>query len=157
MQRDKRGYILETVIRMADVEDAKGIEKIEKECFSAPWSAENVIDSMNMGGIFLVAETEGEISGYCGMMISIDEGYITNVAVGTDFRRRKIGEKLITALIEESKKRNLAFITLEVRQSNIAAQNLYKKFGFEYVGKRPRFYSKPVEDALLLTVHFNER
>ena len=155
MQRVK-GERMETIIKKADITDAKYIAEIEKQCFSTPWSQKDIIDSLNSGALFLKAETQGEISGYCGLLNASGEGYIINVGVSNKFRRQKIASKLIEELIKKGREMKLDFISLEVRESNIAAQNLYKKFGFQYVGKRPRFYSNPIEDAFLLTVYFNE-
>lgn len=82
------------------------------------------------------------------------EGYVTNVAVLPPFRRKGIGETLLRYVISGSKS-ELEFISLEVRVSNEAAVSLYKKLGFETVGMRKRFYTNPVEDALIMTKRFN--
>ena len=73
-----------------------------------------------------------------------------NVAVHPDYRRRGIGEQLVNCLVEELKKRQSRSLTLEVRASNLPAQKLYEKLGFSEIGRRPRYYRNPKEDALIL-------
>ena len=89
--------------------------------------------------------------GYVGMMYVLDEGYISNVAVAPEARRRGVGRALITELLRRADEKALAFVTLEVRPSNEAAIALYSAFGFEPVGRRKNYYDKPSEDALLMT------
>ena len=87
-----------------------------------------------------------------------DEGHIMTINVDKDFRRLKIGSLLLKKLIELSKEHNLKLLTLEVRSSNIAAQNLYKKYGFLCVGLRKNYYkihnSNLKEDAIIMTLEF---
>ena len=132
------------------------IESIEKDCFSMPWTRKELENQMNATScIFLAAEDEdGAVMGYIGLMFVLDEGYISNVAVAHEYRRRGVADALITALIERTKK-NLAFLTLEVRESNIPAISLYEKHGFKLVGLRKNYYEKPKENALLMTLFFN--
>ncbi|MBQ1437954.1 MAG: ribosomal protein S18-alanine N-acetyltransferase [Ruminococcus sp.] len=89
-----------------------------------------------------------------GMSVVIDEGYIFNVAVNADFRRKGVGTALINELVTYGKKNNLCFITLEVRESNQAAISLYSDFGFIRVGERKNYYSDPAENAILMTKYF---
>ena len=85
--------------------------------------------------------------GYMGLQIFCGEGYVTNVAVLPEYRRQGIAQKLILKELENE----MNFITLEVRKSNAPAINLYQKMGFENVGIRPRFYTAPDEDAVIMT------
>ena len=85
-----------------------------------------------------------------GLQIFSREGYVTNVAVLCDYRRQGIAEKLISRAMEN----DMDFITLEVRKSNAPAIALYEKAGFEAVGIRPKFYSNPDEDAVIMTRNF---
>ena len=80
----------------------------------------------------------------------MDEGHITNVAVHSDYRGQKIGDKLIKALVKICKDNNIISMTLEVRVSNIVAQNLYKKYGFKLAGIRKEYYSDNKEDAMIM-------
>ena len=89
--------------------------------------------------------------GYGGMYTVLDEGYVTNIGVLPEYRKNGIGTKIVNKLIDFSIVKQLSFISLEVRVSNVVAINLYKKLGFEEQGKRKNFYSNPVEDALIMT------
>lgn len=127
------------------------LAKLEKQCFHAPWSEKMLREELG-GGIFLVAEQDGEVQGYVGCQTVLDEGYITNVAVSPDFRRRGAARRLIAELIARAKEKGLAFVTLEVRESNAPAIALYTGAGFAPVGKRKNFYSNPTENAVLMTI-----
>ena len=81
---------------------------------------------------------------------------IDAVAVSPEYRRQGIGEKLLLALLEKAKGLALSFVTLEVRESNRAARELYKKHGFADVGKRKNYYDQPREDAILMTLFLKE-
>ena len=126
---------------------------LEQQCFSSPWSQSSFEEYLNNPDcIFLVALYENEVAGYIGMYSVLDEGNITNVAVFENYRRLGIGRMLIDELIQRSKQKGLSFLTLEVRKSNNAAISLYKSCGFNEVGQRKEYYSKPTEDAVLMTV-----
>ena len=127
------------------------LAELEKHCFHAPWSEKMLREELG-GGIFLVAEQDGEVQGYVGCQTVLDEGYITNVAVSPDFRRRGAARRLIAELIARAKEKGLAFVTLEVRESNAPAIALYTGAGFAPVGKRKNFYSNPTENAVLMTI-----
>ena len=128
------------------------IARLEKECFSTPWSEDGLKSELNNAiARFFVATCAGEIAGYVGAHNVLGEVYITNVAVFEKFRRKGVAKKLIDALLETAKAENGNFVTLEVRESNIPAVSLYEKCGFEKVGKRKNFYEKPRENAVLMT------
>ena len=139
------------VIEEADIGSVSGIALIELECFSTPWSRAAIAESMNHEPWhFLVAKIGSEIVGYVGVYVILDEGQISNIAVLPSFRGRGIGKMLLDALFELCSKLGCQKITLELRKSNTSALGLYKKCGFEIVGSRPRFYSNPTEDAILM-------
>ena len=127
------------------------LAELEKQCFHAPWSEKMLREELG-GGIFLVAEQDGEVQGYVGCQTVLDEGYITNVAVSPDFRRRGAARRLIAELIARAKEKGLAFVTLEVRESNAPAISMYAWAGFAPFGKRKNFYSNPTENAVLMTI-----
>lgn len=131
------------------------IQAVENTCFSLPWHRGALEKQMSADNcIFLAAlDDGGAVMGYIGMMFVLDEGYISNVAVSPEYRRRGVADALISALIARAKE-TLAFITLEVRESNHPAINLYAKHGFEAVGKRKNYYDKPKEAAILMTLFF---
>lgn len=131
------------------------VAEIEKACFSKPWSLKSIESELNNEcGHFYVAECNEDVVGYCGMHIAVDECYVANIAVLPQYRGNGLGKQLTSHLIETAKNKNCAFISLEVRPSNIIAVELYKKLGFETVGRRKNFYSSPTEDGLIMTLFF---
>ena len=133
------------------------LEKLERICFSRPWSRKMLAEELeNQCAAFLVAEEPltHKVVGYAGLMVMADEGYITNVAVFPEYRRRGIAAQIIKVFCDFAQGNHLAFLTLEVRPSNAAAISLYNSFGFEEVGRRKNYYDLPKEDALILTRHF---
>ena len=133
------------------------IAKLERECFSRPWSERMLSEELeNQCAAFLTAVDEtGEVLGYAGLLVAADEGYITNVAVFSQHRRQGIAAKLLQVFCDFAAAHHLAFLTLEVRPSNAAAIALYEKFGFQQAGLRKGFYQHPREDAIIMTRTFD--
>ena len=131
------------------------VAAIEAECFSHPWSKKSLEESLEKeNSLFLVAVEDEKVIGYVGMEVIVDEGYIFNVAVSADYRRRGVGYALVRELVTYSMKNSLCFITLEVRESNSSAISLYSKFGFIKAGERKNYYSDPTENAVIMTKYF---
>ncbi|MBQ7504925.1 MAG: ribosomal protein S18-alanine N-acetyltransferase [Clostridia bacterium] len=144
------------IIRELKATEVPAIARIEEKCFSNPWSKDSIKSSFaNKANRFYVAEKDGVIVGYMGLSISVDEGYILNVATLPEYRRQGIAKALINHIINMYSEK-LKFITLEVRPSNTAALKLYEGFGFEQVGERKNYYSNPAENAVLLTLFFSK-
>ena len=136
----------------AGFEHVSALEELEKLCFSTPWNEQMIKSQLpDDKHEFIVAVNEGDLLGYVGMMYILDEGYISNVAVNPKFRRMGIADALINELVLRANNLDLAFVTLEVRESNEAARALYSKHGFNDVGKRKNYYDFPKEDAILMT------
>ena len=132
------------------------IEQLELQCFSCPWNAEQISSQLkNNQHEFIAAVSDDKLLGYVGMMYVLDEGYIANVAVSSEYRRLGIGDALIARLMEIALELKLSFVTLEVRASNTAAIELYTKHGFSPVGRRKNYYDLPKEDAILMTNYLN--
>ena len=127
------------------------IASLEKQCFSHPWSENAIKEGYENNTHFLCFKQFGKVLGYVGVDVVLDEGYITNVAVLKIARRQGIGKKLLDALYEFAKEKQLSFLTLEVRESNLSAISLYEKCGYKKVGVRKNFYSDPKENAILFT------
>lgn len=148
------------MVRIVDTrpEHLDDILLMEQQCFSVPWTHEQLMAQLSdFMHIFLAAEDEnGRAVGYAGLMYVLDEGYISNVAESPDRRREGIADMLLTELYERAKAKKLSFLTLEVRESNIPAQSLYKKHGYTEVGRRKAYYSRPKEDAVLMTCFLSE-
>ena len=127
------------------------VAALEKICFSDPWSEKSVGEELgNPLSLWLVA-LEGEtLAGYIGSQSVMGESDMMNVAVDPSFRRQGTGEQLVNALVEELAKAGNHCLSLEVRASNEPAISLYQKLGFVQVGRRPKYYRNPREDALIL-------
>ena len=135
------------------------LEKLERLCFSRPWSRKMLAEELeNQCAAFLVAQDgdTGRVVGYAGLLVVADEGYITNVAVFPEYRRRGVAAQLLSVFENFARGSHLAFLTLEVRPSNTAAIALYESFGFRQVGRRKNYYDLPKEDALILTKTYGE-
>ncbi len=91
------------------------------------------------------------IVGYGGLWLSVDEGHVTTIAVDPAYRGRGIGELLLNGLADQALTLNADMLTLEVRVSNVVAQQLYLKYGFKPFGTRPRYYTDNSEDALIMS------
>ena len=133
------------------------LEKLERICFSRPWSKKMLGEELeNDCAAFLVAEEPEthRVLGYAGVLVMADEGYITNVAVFPEYRRQGIAAQIIKVFCDFAAGNHLSFLTLEVRPTNTAAIELYRSFGFEEVGRRKNYYDLPKEDALILTRYF---
>ena len=129
------------------------IEKIEQQCFSCPWTLDQLRSQLSDDRhVFLAAvDAGGTVLGYVGMMFVLDEGYISNVAVAPAYRRQGVADSLISALMTRAEELALAFVTLAVRAGNELAKSLYAKHGFVPVGRRKNYYDLPKEDAILMT------
>ena len=123
---------------------------LENACFSQPWTAAGFAEELdNPLAVFLVAEEDGDVLGYLGFLAVLDEADVTNVAVFPHHRRKGVAAALVAEAQDICRRRGIRCLRLEVRESNLAAIRLYEQFSFVQDGKRPRFYSAPVEDALL--------
>ncbi len=132
-------------------EHIAAVAEMERQCFSDPWSEKSVASELdNPLSLWLVAETEGEVAGYVGSQTVLDSADMMNLAVSPNFRRQGIAERLVNGLMEALGEKGVKSLLLEVRISNEPAKRLYQKLGFEIVGKRPGYYEKPREDALIL-------
>ncbi|HHW71115.1 MAG TPA: ribosomal protein S18-alanine N-acetyltransferase [Clostridiales bacterium] len=145
----KTGYIFIEPIRSYDIDKVLEIEKL---CFSVPWSEESfrLEIEKNRFARYLVVKHEGEVVGYGGMWLIIDEAHITNIAIHPNYRRRGIGRFLLISLMKEAVKYGIKSMTLEVRVSNYGAQALYSELGFVKGGIRKGYYGDTQEDALIM-------
>lgn len=134
---------------MADIPD---IVAIELEAFSSPWTVEAFTNELmnNMFARYMVMEYDGDVAGYGGMWVIVDEAHVTNIAIRADYRGQGLGNCLLAELQRTAVFFGAVKMTLEVRPSNEIAQHLYLKHGFEPAGIRPRYYSDNNEDALIM-------
>lgn len=140
-----------TIRRMLESDIAQ-VENIERQIFSIPWSANSFLDACIMKeNVYLVAEQNGLIVGYCGLWTVLGEANITNMAVASGYRRLGVGRKLMEAMEEEGRKMAVDIFFLEVRESNAAARKLYESMDYHNIGIRKRFYERPVENAVVMS------
>jgi len=137
------------MMKMADLDD---VMKIEEKAFSMPWSRwmfeRELLYKENSH--FLIAGSGGKLIGYIGFWMAPDEAHIVTIAVRSDFQRRGIGRILIASALSLAVSLGAIRATLEVRVTNLRAQSLYNKLGFEIVAIRKRFYSDTGEDAYVM-------
>lgn len=156
-------------------EDIPAVIDIEHRSFTLPWSANTyrheVLDNTHAHYFVLRYRTlppsprrfrwlgrrvrqapAAPIIGYGGFWLITDEAHISTIAIDTGWRGRGLGEYLLASMIERAIALKAAFVTLEVRRGNLAAQNLYHKYGFDVTGLRLRYYQDNQEDALLMTL-----
>jgi len=139
------------VIRRATKQDIPKIVEIEKVSFSDPWDKQLFLDAIDSENKYLmVAEHGGEIEGYIVLEKVLDEGHITDLAVGGKYRKMGVASELVNDALALARGMDIKEIFLEVRGSNEAAKKLYSKFGFREIGKRKGYYPKANEDALVL-------
>ena len=127
------------------------IALLEQQNFSAPWTKDMLRRAFaDREKVFFAAVCDGELAGYIGAQLIVDELDIFNVCVDEAFRRRGIGELLVRALKNAAAGLDAYRITLEVRAGNTPAISLYEKLGFVQVGRRKNYYQNPREDAILM-------
>lgn len=142
---------MKTIIRPLQQEDIPELVQIEWAIFTQPWSEQNFKDLLTRDYcLYLVAENAGSIVGCAGLTVLGNEGDIDKVMVREDCRGEGIASYLMENLLAVGRDRGIEEFTLEVRAGNIPAIRLYEKYGFVSEGIRPRFYDKPVEDALIM-------
>ena len=127
------------------------VAQIEQLCFSDPWSVESLELMLGEQATGLVAIEDRKLLGYVGMICVLDEGQIVNVATHPDSRRRGVGRALMSAIEQLAKDKGIVFLSLEVRESNSSARSLYSSLGWVECGIRKNFYSKPTENACVMT------
>lgn len=143
---------LPLTFRSMKLNDIDTICAIEKESFTTPWSSGAFYNELvnNHFAHYMVMECGREIAGYAGMWLIMDEAHITNIAVRTKYRGRKLGQQLVEELMKTASFMGASKITLEVRVSNDVAKNLYVKMGFRSVGIRKGYYTDNQEDAMIM-------
>jgi ribosomal-protein-alanine N-acetyltransferase len=135
------------------VNDLPAVHAIERASFDSPWPADAYRSELETNRLaqYLVVRAGDEIAAYGGMWLMVDEAHVITFAVHPLWRRQRVGERLLLAMLDVAIDAGAREATLEVRLSNLPARRLYEKFGFRPVGLRPRYYSDNGEDALIMT------
>ena len=131
----------------------RAILAIEHQVYPRPWTIgifTTEIEGMARGDRYYVVALDGmRVVGYAGMLFTLDEAHITNIAVDPSLHRSGVGKRLMLEVMGEARRRSIRNVSLEVRASNTAAQEMYEAFGFTTAGIRPKYYEN-VEDAKIM-------
>ena len=139
-----------TIVSMTE-EHVPQIAELEQVCFSDPWVEAAIRSELENPLSYWLVALDGEVlAGYIGSQTVLGEADIMNVAVAPEYRRKGIGRALLVRLQEDLCAKEVHSLTLEVRASNEPAIALYESLGYVQVGRRPNYYHKPKEDALIL-------
>jgi len=132
--------------------DLDEVIAIEKVSFPSPWTRNMFLQELKDSCLsyFLVARIDKCVVGYGGFSLILEEAHIGNLAVHPGFRRMRIGEKLLTVMLDRAKSQGIKRVALEVRAGNLPAQNLYRKFAFRVTGRQRKYYQDTGEDALIM-------
>ena len=151
-QRVRRGLNSEVAIAPAAPADIDAVARLESVAFADPWTRQAFEAALReRHARFRVARApDGSVVGYLIAWFVLDEAEIANVAVVPTARRRGIARALLEGVIAEARTSRIVRVFLEVRESNTAARELYASMGFMPIARRPRYYRKPVEDAIVL-------
>ena len=146
-------------VRSMQLDDLSQVLAIDSQSFTLPWpeSAYRYELLENTSSFLMVAEIEQSevgrlIVGVVVVWMILDEAHIATIAVHPEFRGQGIASRLMVSVMREAIQLEARLATLEVREQNTAAQRLYQRFGFDIVGRRPRYYKDNLEDALIMTV-----
>jgi ribosomal-protein-alanine N-acetyltransferase len=149
LQRDDTQLVIEPMRRR----HLKGIMAIEPRVYPRPWSASVFIDEIDMAHrgqrVYIVAKLRGQLVGYAGMILGVDEAHVTNIAVEPQRHRQGVGRRLMVHLARAARAKGYKAMTLEVRVTNVGAQAMYRKFGFAPAGIRKKYYEQ-TEDAIVM-------
>lgn len=132
----------------------KRVMAIESMVYPRPWSLTLFLSEIAQRNTrtYIVARHDGYVVGYAGMMFTGREAHVTNIAVDPEYHGRKVGTRLLLALITEAIARGANTLSLEVRVSNVDAQKMYAKFGFETTSVRKGYYVETGEDAYVMLI-----
>jgi [ribosomal protein S18]-alanine N-acetyltransferase len=133
----------------------RSVMRIEVQVYPRPWSLSLFMSELALRStrVYYVARVEGIVAGYAGLMMTVDDGHITTIAVDPAWQRHKIATRLLLGLARQAIRRGATSLTLEVRVGNKAAQDLYQAFGFRPCGIRKNYYVETNEDALVMWAH----
>ena len=138
-------------IRPMTKEDVPAVYEVECICFRSPWSKTALYGELrNDVAHYHVLFEDGIVVGYAGMWVLFEEAHVTNIAVMPGSRRKGYGKALLLSMMAWAKELGASTMTLEVRETNLAAQNLYEKLDFIQNGFRRRYYEDTGEGALIL-------
>ena len=142
------------IIRKMTLEDIPAVIDLDQKSFSLPWPERSFRFELtdNPASRCWVAKLDGKIVGMVVVWLMVDEAHIATLATHPDYRRRGIAKRLLSHALRKLVEEGARSSFLEVRESNIAAQTMYRKLGYEETGRRPHYYRDNNEDAILMTL-----
>ena len=142
------------ILKEMNFSDLEGVYEVSSLSLKETWSLNSIEKELNNKlATYIVCLEDSKVLGFAGSWLIASEGQITNVAVHPNSRGKGIGKYLMKKLIFVLKNKGCTDITLEVRKSNIIAQNLYKSLGFKEEGIRKNFYEDNKEDAIIMWLY----
>lgn len=145
----------EAIIRKMEMKDVDQVIEVEQNSFATPWTTDIFYQELidNQHAHYFVVEVDGKIAGYIGTWAVFEDAQITNIAISPEYRGKRLGEKLFGYTVHYLLNIGATRLSLEVRQSNIPAQRLYRKFGLVPGGIRKNYYTDNQEDAIVMWVN----
>jgi ribosomal-protein-alanine N-acetyltransferase len=146
-----RAQSTDATIRPAHEGDLDDVAAIERSVFGDPWSRRSFADLVDAGQVlFLVASDANSVVGYAVILVAGVESELANLAVSRLVQRQGLGRRLLAEASNQARARGCEEMFLEVRASNEAALKLYETAGFRAIGRRARYYARPIEDAIVM-------
>ena len=145
---------MKVIIRKMTLQDVPAVVELDSLSFSLPWPESSFRFELteNPASRCWVAEEDGRVIGAVVAWLLVDEAHIATLATHPDFRRQGIARKLLSHVLRHMLDEGAVSSFLEVRESNVAAQEMYRKFGYQESGRRKRYYKDNDEDAILMTL-----
>jgi [ribosomal protein S18]-alanine N-acetyltransferase len=142
------------VVRRMTPKDVPAVHEIDTLSFTLPWPERSFRFELAENPVARgwVTEIDGRIAAMLMLWFIVDEAHIATIATHPDFRRQGIGEQILLHALRDVRKEGARRAFLEVRVGNIAAQTMYKKYGFIVDGIRPKYYRDNNEDAFLMSL-----
>ena len=133
----------------------RAVLRTEEQVYPRPWSMALFMSELALRDhrTYLVAKVDGQVVGYGGVMYVLPDAHVTTIAVDPALQRQAVGSRLLLALARAAVAKGATALTLEVRVSNVAAQELYRRFGFAPAGVRKGYYADTGEDAIVMWAH----
>src|SRR5438067_8706118 len=152
LRDDERALDLDVQLVRMRRRHLRSVMRIEVQVYPRPWSLSLFMSELALRStrVYYVACVDGVVAGYAGLMMTVDDGHITTIAVDPSWHRHKIATRLLLALARQAIGRGATSLTLEVRVGNKGAQELYRRFGFRPCGIRKNYYVETNEDALVM-------
>ena len=144
------------IIRKMAENDVPAVAAIDQISFSLPWPERSFhyeVSGNPVARCWVAESQDKRIAAMLVLWLIIDEAHVATIATHPGFRRQGIGERILTVALKDAAEAGATHALLEVREKNEAALSMYRKFGFEVAGRRPKYYRDNGEDAILMTLH----